>query len=63
MKKHEWVMACAIIVLMITGFLFHPLEVYYGLLRCVHSIAAVVLLIALIIHIKDKGVFVKKSVR
>ena len=52
MKKNELLMVILLAVLMITGCLFHPLEAYYNVLRCVHSIAALALVICVIIHVK-----------
>ena len=52
MEKNELLMVILLAVLMITGCLFHPLEAYYNILRCVHSIAALALVICVIIHVK-----------
>lgn len=54
MKKHEWIMMIAVAVLMITGCLFVPMANYYGLIRCIHSLAALVLLVAIIFHVKGR---------
>ncbi|MCR5668226.1 MAG: hypothetical protein K6G05_04155 [Lachnospiraceae bacterium] len=52
MKKNECCMMVLLVVLMVTGFLFHPLAAYYHILSCIHSLAAVALVICVVIHVK-----------
>jgi len=54
MRKNEVLMAILLVILMITGCLFHPLEAYYNILRCIHSVAALALVVCVIIHIKNR---------
>ena len=54
MKKNELLMGIFLVVLMITGCLFHPLEAYYNIIRCIHSLAALALVVGVIIHIKNR---------
>ena len=54
MKKNELLMAILLVVLMITGCLFYPLEAYYNIIKCIHSLAALALVVCVIIHIKNR---------
>ena len=61
MKKNEYVMIISIIVLMVTGCLFHPFPDQYNLIRCIHSVAALFLIGGLIVHVATSGRFRKKA--
>jgi len=54
MKKTESLMALLLVILMVTGCLFHPLEAYYNIIRCIHSVAALALVVCVIIHVKNR---------
>lgn len=62
MQKSEFVMIISIVVLMVTGCFFHFAGSFYNLVRCVHSTAALVLIVAMIIHVINKTKTSKRNI-
>ncbi len=50
MKKTEWLMAILLVIVMLTGCLFHPLAQYYHVLLALHSLAGLLFFILAIVH-------------